>query len=327
MIVGDLAITLNLMSVAVLAFILCIVFISILAKLFIPKLDNITFTVRKFFFWLLITAPWWVASICIALFWPRQNNGVYFSWFDEFAHWHHIDIFNFFSWHAATLIFACLFVFGVGISVLYRKRKQSASLSNLLDFAQNNTENQVQSDCDFLTLSVPNPIAFTIGFLSPKIYISTGLQKQVSEQELAIILKHEAAHVVARDPLFKVVFSVFAGFFPSNIKRQLLEKYTLLTEQLADSKVASEYDNLDVAQTLINVARMQRSISNHHIGASISYFGFDQTNTRVQSLISPMISTPRILLLTATLLIIVMPLFTASTVDSLHHFIETIFTH
>ena len=326
MIVGNLAIALNLMSVAVLAFIICIAFIAVIAKLFIPKLDKITFTVRKFSLWLLITAPWWVAALCIALFWPRQSNGIYFSWFDEFAHWHHIDIFNFFSWHAATLMFACLFVLGISISVIYRKRKQSNSLSNLLDFAQDK-KLQGQGDSDYLTLSVPNPIAFTTGFLSPKIYISTGLQEQVSEQELAIILKHEAAHVAARDPLFKVIFSVFAGFFPASIKRQLLEKYTLLTEQLADSKVASKYDSLDVAQTLINVARMQQNISNHPVGASISHFGYDQTSTRVQSLIKPITSTPRVLLLTAAVLVIAMPLLTASTVDSFHHFIETIFNH
>ncbi|RHW77309.1 M56 family metallopeptidase [Colwellia sp. RSH04] len=326
MIVGNLAIALNLMSVAVLAFIICIVFISAIAKLFIPKLNNTTFTVRKFSLWLLITAPWWVATLCIALFWPRQSNGVYLSWFEELAHWHHIDIFNFFSWHAITLMLASLFVVGVCISVIYRKRKQSASLSNLLDFAQDK-KIQGLDNSDYLTLSVPTPIAFTTGLLSPKIYISTGLQEQVSEQELAIILKHEAAHVEARDPLFKVLFSVFAGFFPSSIKLQLLDKYTLLTEQLADSKVASKYDNLDVAQTLINVARMQRNISNHHVGTSISHFGYDQTNTRIQSLIKPITSTPRTLLLTAAVLTIVMPLLTASTVDSFHHFIETIFTH
>lgn len=326
MIIGDLAIALNLMSVAVLAFIICIVFISAIAKLFISNLDNITFTVRKLSLWLLITAPWWVATLCTALFWPRQSNDVYLSWFEEFAHWHHIDIFNFFSWHAITLMFASIFVVRICISVIYRKKKQSASLSNLLDFAQ---DKKIQGqDCsDYFTLSVSTPIAFTSGFLSPKIYISTGLQEQVSEQELAIILEHEAAHVTARDPLFKVIFSVFTGFFPSNIKRQLLEKYTLLTEQLADSKVASQYDNLDVAQALLNVARMQRNITNHPIGASISHFGYDQTHTRVQSLIEPITSTPRVLLLTTVVLTIFMPLLTASSVDSFHHFIETIFNH
>ncbi len=121
-------------------------------------------------------------------------------------------------------------------------------------------------------------------------------------------------------------------FFPATATRELIKQFTLLTEQMADSAVTKEYHNLDVAQTLINVARMQRSVDSMHNnmgceGLQTSYFGNDQTSVRVQSLISPVMSSSRLAMGFAIILFASAPLLTASTVDSLHHIIETFFTH
>ncbi len=47
---------------------------------------------------------------------------------------------------------------------------------------------------------LPNP-AFTVGLLSPRIYVSSTLETHLSQAELEAVVSHEAAHVNRRDPL------------------------------------------------------------------------------------------------------------------------------
>lgn len=186
---------------------------------------------------------------------------------------------------------------------------------------------KVNTQHRYYLLPLAIPAAFTTGLISPKIYLTTALQERVNEQELDIIIRHEMAHVAARDPLFKVIFATFAGFFPLGMKQHLVKQFTLLTEQMADHAVTNEHDHLDVAQALVNVARMQRSITLGCDGLQTSYFGNDQTSVRVQRLIYPVCTSSRLAIGLAIVLLVIAPALTASTVDSLHHIIETFFTH
>ena len=68
MLVGSLAITLNLMSVALLAFFIGVVVLSVSAPLCFSKLSHFTFRIRKLALWLLATGPWWIGAICVAIF-------------------------------------------------------------------------------------------------------------------------------------------------------------------------------------------------------------------------------------------------------------------
>ncbi|MEW5919084.1 MAG: M56 family metallopeptidase, partial [Gemmatimonadota bacterium] len=47
---------------------------------------------------------------------------------------------------------------------------------------------------------LPNP-AFTVGFLSPRIYLAEELTQRLTREELVAVVAHEAAHVARRDPL------------------------------------------------------------------------------------------------------------------------------
>lgn len=47
---------------------------------------------------------------------------------------------------------------------------------------------------------LPNP-AFTVGLMSPKVYVSSTLETHLSQAELEAVVSHEAAHVNRRDPL------------------------------------------------------------------------------------------------------------------------------
>ena len=56
---------------------------------------------------------------------------------------------------------------------------------------------------------LPNP-AFTIGWLTPRIYVARELAKRLTRPQLAAVLAHEAAHARRRDPLRLSVLRFFA---------------------------------------------------------------------------------------------------------------------
>ncbi len=329
MLVGELAIALNLLSVAVLAFVIGIASVAVISRFVLFRLNQVSFNSQKFIMWSLVSAPWWIALSCIGYFMPYSiglDKAFNISWFEDFAHWHHIDIFSFSSWHALTLLLALIYLAWRVAKTIFARTKQSIALSSLLSFTDAQDAKTTNGNQYFL-MPVKVPVAFTTGFISPKIYVSTGLQSQVSDEQLNIIVNHELAHVAARDPLFKVLFTALASFYPSRIKQTLIEQYVLMTEKIADNEVTKEYDHLDVAQTLIDVARLQKALPTDYDQAPVSYFGHDHTSLRVERLLNP-INKPSLTTIFITLaLLVTMPIFAASTVDSFHHFIETFFIH
>jgi hypothetical protein len=326
MFAGSLAIALNLTSVALLAFFIGLFLLSLLTPLLFPRLSFFNFATRKFSLWLLVTGPWWIGGICVALFWPRMESELSLSWLANFAHWHHADLFNFTSWHGLTLLVCSLILVWLLIVISVQSWRKSLSMRCLLDLSNTQKlQNHMSHKVYLLQSNIPS--AFTSGLMSPKVYLTSALLKQLDQQQLEIIIQHELAHVRAYDPLFNVIFSVFCRFFPKPISHILMQHYSLLTEQMADSAASYYYDNLDIAQTLINVARLQQKLPNNCDGTQLSYFGNEQVSQRVHRLISPL-EKPSVLILLITIVALIgAPLIAASTVDSFHHFIETIFTH
>lgn len=331
MLVGDIAIALNLLSIGVLAFAISVLFIAIIGRFTLARAEYFTFAMRKALLWACVTAPWWIAASSMFFFIPSQQPYFGSSWLNDFAHWHHVDLFSYSSWHAITLYCASAYFVWSLVTSIYRRWQQTAALNSALALAQVSAQ-QSATQQHFYSLPLTTPTAFTAGFLAPKVYISTALQQRLNSNELDIILQHEMAHVAARDPLFKVLFAALARFFPAATAMLLMQQYTLLTEQLADSKVVKHHDSLDVAQTLINVARMQRDNATSHINvmrktAQLNYFADDHISVRVERLIQPVSASSKPAVGLSCLLLAVIPLLTTSTVDSLHHVIETFFTH
>lgn len=331
MLFGDVAVVFNLLSIGVLAFAVSVIFITIVTSFILERSEQFSFKLRKLILWVQVSAPWWIAFGCLTLFVPEQDDNSSTTWLFDFAHWHHIDVFSFTSWHSFTLFAAFVYLFYRFGSTFKDGLQQSVAISNLIDFT-NATPTVTKSQLVYYSLPFKAPAAFTAGLLSPKVYLTTALLDHISQQELDIIVRHELAHVESRDPLNKAIFSALACFFPVVTKRKLIEHFTLLTEQIADYSVTATYDNLDVAQTLVNVARMQR-VESEQInrvgchGIQTSHFGNDQTSVRVQRLLNPVLPSSWLALGISFLMLASVALLTASVVDSLHHIIETFVTH
>ncbi|MGP1831790.1 M56 family metallopeptidase [Shewanella frigidimarina] len=326
MLEGNEAIFLNLMSVAITAFVIVTILISAIIPLIKNNLNSFGFIARKRTLWLLATAPWWIALCCVVIFFPRQDTNNLIALMEKIAHWHHIDVFKFTSWHGLTLVVAAL-ILAVMINLMFvQVRRHSIAMHNLFKFSD------VQPiSCDnnqtIYSIALSIPAAFTIGLLKPRVYLTTGLLQQLEPSALDIIIQHELAHVRARDPLFKSIYSFFCLLYPKPIRRILQQHFTLLTEQQADSVVTGYHDNLDVAQTLISVAKKQRQFPQNCEGSLVSHFSHDQITLRVQKLLSPQSQISELTLVFTGLCFLTAMLFTVLLVDGLHHLIETYFIH
>lgn len=331
MLLGYFAISLNLLSIAVLAFAISLFFIVLIERHVITRIESASFKIRKVTLWLLVTSPWWVAFTCLGIFWPQPQGIFPFEWLNDFAHWHHVDHFNFTSWHTLTLLLTGTYLTWALAKTIFVSSKQCSALGDLLGFSGERPAENSDNGCYY---TIPNtvPTAFTFGMFRPKVYLTTALKQQVSNRDLAIVVSHEVAHVKARDPLFKFIFAIFANVFPSTAAKNLRNQYTLLTEQMADNAVTKVHDKLDVAQALVRIARLQHQHHSAHSSLNFamspaSYFGEDQISKRVNYLIAPVSIHSRWAIAMTLLMLGVFPWVTASGVDSLHHLIETIFTH
>ncbi len=93
----------------------------------------------------------------------------------------------------------------------------------------------VEDSCGICLIDAPDPMAFTLGWFSPKIIYTSALVKILSEDELTSVLSHEAAHQSRRDPLRRLVTRAIAEllFFLPSIK-DLMENLSSHQEVLAD---------------------------------------------------------------------------------------------
>jgi beta-lactamase regulating signal transducer with metallopeptidase domain len=81
----------------------------------------------------------------------------------------------------------------------------------------------------------PRPFSFCYWFRSPRICLSAGLLKRLSDAELRAVLHHERYHLRQRDPLRLVIARYFAaGLYVVPVVEELVEFYTVQKEVAAD---------------------------------------------------------------------------------------------
>lgn len=100
---------------------------------------------------------------------------------------------------------------------------------------------------------LPNP-AFTVGLVSPRVFVARELLVRLSEQEVVSVLAHEAAHVRHQDPLRVAVFRFLAStLFWVPALRRLSDDMADEVEILADD-AAARGKPLVLASAILNLA-------------------------------------------------------------------------
>jgi len=327
MIYGQWALVFNLLTVAVLVFTVANIFVSVIFFSVKDKLQEYSVSTRKYLLWLFVLIPWLVALIVTILFSPLFQSGSVFVWLTDLAHWHHPSVFYFLSWHSFSLLIFIAF----SSYIIIRKMRvfyQNHHQVNLLCALGTSRTEQVY----IIESSIPT--AFTGGLLKPSCFVSTGLIEQLSSDDLEIIIQHELAHLHYSDPLKKWLFSFFSAYFTPNVRKSLSAMMSLSMEQAADTFFVKNQQqsclqqSYKVASTLIKFTKLAANYSIHpqYKNELFVHFCRHSLEQRVMHLLNDNQLKP-FPIKAVLIAILLLALVSTTSVDSLHHIIETLFTH
>ena len=317
---GILAVFLNVMTIAVIAFFIANVSVSLIVSLLAQKLLAMQVQPRKVVLWLLVTTPW-LASLCVSVFF--LNGYLSASALEieiEYVHWHHMNVFKWLSWHGITLLIGVIFSLYIIVKKVIQLNRHQNNLKSL-------TALSIHFDEKVLKIEMPEVIAFTAGFSKRMSFISSGMVKELTEDELTVVIKHEKAHAKNNDPLKKWLFSIFADFFIASLASRLKLHMTLAIEQLADDAVIDdELTTPFIASTLMKVARLNTSYSPIKSNELVANFGADVLEQRIYFLLGQLDLKPVNKSITGVLMVLILCM-SLSSIDVIHHLIETVFNH
>lgn len=95
-----------------------------------------------------------------------------------------------------------------------------------------------------ILIQTDHQLAFTQGLLKPRVWLSTGLIRALSDDELEAVLRHEAHHREKYDPL-KILLAQCLGraLFFVPVARDLCETYAVAREIAADARATQAMDS------------------------------------------------------------------------------------
>ncbi|WP_144512083.1 M56 family metallopeptidase [Bacillus sp. FJAT-22090] len=153
------------------------------------------------------------------------------------------------------------------------------------------TKNMNQAYCnkeeDLIIISHPTPIAITMGFICPKIIISTGLISLLTDEELTAVIAHEMYHQEKRDPLKVFLLSLCAstmGYIP--ILKWLNKQYRIMQEVLADDfAIKKQETSVHIGSALLKMIKI--GVAEKMPYAYVS-FADTSINYRIEYILNPL---------------------------------------
>ena len=139
---------------------------------------------------------------------------------------------------------------------------------------------------DFIVISHPAPLAITMGFIQPKIVLSTGLISLLNEEELQAVIAHELYHKENRDPLTIFLMALCAStiwYIP--ILQWFNEQYRIIKELLADDyAIDKQGTSVNLSSALLKMLKVGQ-----HEKMAFAYASFADTsvNYRIDYLLDP----------------------------------------
>lgn len=139
----------------------------------------------------------------------------------------------------------------------------------------------------FIVISHPTPIAITMGFIHPKIILSTGLMKLLTEDELTAVISHEMYHKERRDPLKIFLMALCSStmwYIP--ILDWCNQNYKIVKELLADEYAIEEQQtSVNLGSALLKMLKVSKLGKMPFTYAS---FADTSVNYRIGHIIDPL---------------------------------------
>lgn len=141
---------------------------------------------------------------------------------------------------------------------------------------------------DFIVISYPTPIAITMGFIHPKIVISTGLINLLTDEELNAVISHELFHKKNRDPLKIFLLSLCAStmwYIP--ILKWCNHQYRIIQEVMADEYAINKQDtSINLGSALLKMLKVG---SLEKMPFAYASFADTSVNYRIEYILNPLI--------------------------------------
>ena len=313
------AVLLNLLAIFFITFVVTNISLSALFAVVSQQLLKIEVNSRKALLWLIVALPWFVSLILSIFILHSYFSGSSQTQFG-LPHWHHMSNFEWYSWHGITLGAVLLYSVYVLVNQVIHMLAHKREIDALTSFSvcKGASVYQIESD---------QASAFTSGFISKRCFVTTGLINQTSAEEYDVIIKHEKAHLAASDPVKKWFFALLSSFYISPIAQRLKLHMTLAMEQKADNAVIeSGISKLFVASTLVKVAKLNAQNSMMKNNEFVVSFGADVLEQRIYFLLDKLDLEPIHKGVTFTLFLLLI-LISMTSIDGVHHFMETLFSH
>lgn len=211
-----------------------------------------------------------------------------------------------------VMVILSVFLFSIVRSVraTWHLRKQLQSLG--------------QQEGDYLLLEDSQPFVFTLGWWKNQIYITEGLKKNCSDEELAVILAHENAHSQRHDNIRILLATVFTSVLPGKLSASIVEDFHLLIESACDFQASDRFGELRVAETLLKIQRM--SPAQCYFGSTVITTAFtgSEVERRIEALVQgrQLSTLQRVSFQLSLLMLAVSSLYL---VQPLHHGVEYLF--
>lgn len=144
------------------------------------------------------------------------------------------------------------------------------------------------------------PFAFTLGFLKPTIFLSTGLMKLLDDDELEAVIYHEQFHKEYKDP-FKMflmaMFSTAMAYLP--ILKWCHQHYKTSREVLADDYAMSiQGSSLYLGGALL---KLLKRTNRRQMPITVSAFADTSINCRIRRILDPQMDIPLKIPMTLTI--------------------------
>lgn len=160
------------------------------------------------------------------------------------------------------------------------KQYQDITLTNEFNCMYHNEKD------DIVVISHPIPLAITMGFIKPKIVVSTGVINLLTEEELRSVISHELYHYRNRDPLKVFLITLCAStmwYIP--ILQWFTQQYRIIQEILAD-EYAIKRQNTPVylSSALLKMIKVGKQ---HKMPFAYVSFADTSVNYRIEYILNP----------------------------------------
>ncbi len=177
-------------------------------------------------------------------------------------------------------------IFGLSYLALRAMLALSATARAMRAVSSLRLTGEHRNDLGITVVETHLPVCFAAGLLRPRVLMSRGLLESLGDEERAVVLAHERAHVRRRDALVASVVRALSVIHLPTVARWLVREVEIAAEQVCDEEAAERVgDRLAVASAILTVERAAQHAAARELDGIAVAFGECAVERRVEALL------------------------------------------